>query len=85
MCSCMTVVVVAVYALSSIATAIPTMKRGTLEPKAATLRCGEHGYDGGHAAYIAIFKSNLLLAYTQLGRLVLGHYISRIIRGSTSA
>lgn len=23
-------------------------------PNTAALRCGEHGYDGGHAAYIAI-------------------------------
>ncbi|KAH8692475.1 hypothetical protein GQ44DRAFT_780150 [Phaeosphaeriaceae sp. PMI808] len=48
------VLVVAAYVLGSIATAIPNVKRGTLKSNAAALRCGEHGYDNGHAAYIAI-------------------------------
>jgi hypothetical protein len=36
-------------------------------------------------AFLAIFKPNLLLAYTQLGLLILAHYISKILLGSTSA
>ncbi|KAH7386887.1 hypothetical protein DE146DRAFT_185896 [Phaeosphaeria sp. MPI-PUGE-AT-0046c] len=54
MSSFKSVLTVAICILSYAATAIPTMKRATLEPKAAALRCGEHGYDGGQAAYIAI-------------------------------
>jgi hypothetical protein len=31
-------------------------KREAAKPNAPALRCGEHGYDGGHAAYIAIIS-----------------------------
>ncbi|OAL02442.1 hypothetical protein IQ06DRAFT_345463 [Phaeosphaeriaceae sp. SRC1lsM3a] len=48
------VLVAALCIFSYVVEAVPTAKRANLEPKAAALRCGEHGYDGGKPAYIAI-------------------------------
>lgn len=40
---------------------------------------------GGEDTYYAIFESNLLSAYTRLGKSILVHYISKILLGSNSA